>query len=515
MIRITTAAAIATLALASGTANAQLEPTAILPDIAQFKVDLTFDSGDILSGDRTEIGFSDAIVIRDASWLRLYFGETSLGVTPEGESAQIKITSMLDGHVQYLNRETIAQWQNTTAYFNGDGLIIEVIQPAGATPSRVTVMSADAGEFDPDMVDVVRSICGTTDDRQLSSDPRAGRVWPIGCTAWLIDDCNKCLITAGHCGPSTTSVIQFNVPLSTPGGTAVAPGPEDQYPVDPASIQSNGGQGVGNDWAYFGTFPNATTNLTAYEAQGNVAFTLAPPQANTQTIRITGFGSTSSPVNPQWNLAQKTHTGPYVGVNGTGLQYRPDTTGGNSGSPVIDEDNGTSIGVHTHAGCTSSGGANQGTIITFGPFQNALDNPQGICAGPQPLALAAPIPAYLDSGVNSFSLEAGVGCSTEPIISSATLHWDTGSGFQQIPMDDLGNGQLSVDAPAVDCGQTANFFFSINTVGGGSFTVPSTGANDPFVRVAVDELVTITSSDFQNNTVFILMLQKQQKRIVY
>jgi hypothetical protein len=43
------------------------------------------------------------------------------------------------------------------------------------------------------------------------------------------------------------------------------------------------------------------------------------------------------------------------------LAYTADTTGGNSGSPVILEATGQVIGVHTHGGCTSTSGSNKGT----------------------------------------------------------------------------------------------------------------------------------------------------------
>jgi V8-like Glu-specific endopeptidase len=201
----------------------------------------------------------------------------------------------------------------------------------------------------------------------------------VGCTAWLIDDCAHCFLTAGHCGTSSGSigVCEFNVPFSNPNGSLVHPGPEDQYVSDPASIQSNGGQGTGNDWAYFGTFPNTQTGLTAGEAQG-AWFTLAPPPPVAgSTIRITGHGTDSSP-NSTYNQIQQTHNGPFWLHSGTLLQYQVDTTGGNSGSPVIWDDADVAIGIHTHAGCSATSG-NQGTSSQHPGLQAALAAPQGVC----------------------------------------------------------------------------------------------------------------------------------------
>src|SRR5690606_4743604 len=137
--------------------------------------------------------------------------------------------------------------------------------------NRLMIRSAIAGPAQPLGVD---TICGPTDDRTLSSDQRVGRNQPTGCTSWLINDCNHCFLTAGHCAGSGLQVVQFNVPLSTSGGSLQHPGPQDQYAVDSGSLQSNGGQGVGNDWAYFGVFDNSTTGLTPHQANGMQAFDL-------------------------------------------------------------------------------------------------------------------------------------------------------------------------------------------------------------------------------------------------
>ena len=118
--------------------------------------------------------------------------------------------------------------------------------------------------------------------------------------------------------------------------------------------------GIGNDWCYFGCFANTETGLTAFQTQGE-AFDLAatPPPVQGQTIRITGHGTDNSPST--WNQIQQTHAGPYISFKGSHLSYQVDTTGGSSGSPVINDDIGEAIGVHTHAGCNSGGGANNGT----------------------------------------------------------------------------------------------------------------------------------------------------------
>jgi hypothetical protein len=50
----------------------------------------------------------------------------------------------------------------------------------------------------------------------------------------------------------------------------------------------------------------------------------------------------------------------------TALRYTVDTQGGNSGSPVIVEGGGNvAIGIHTHGGCSATGGSNAGTGFRY------------------------------------------------------------------------------------------------------------------------------------------------------
>ena len=317
------------------------------------------------TGLRADVIDSFTVDVPGADWLRLYFSKADL---PRG--TELRITSWADGDVQILTGQNMAQWQNTSCYLNGDKLQVDIFSEAWAERARIVLSEVDAGLPQPDM-----SICGPTDDRVASSDPRSARILPVGCTGWLFDDCAGCFMTAGHCD-GALGVAQFNVPPSTAGGSLVNPPASDQYPVDPASVQSNGGLGVGNDWAVFGCFDNPSTGLQASAAQGP-GYTLGSiPGTAGQTIRITGYGTDSGSANQ----TQQTHVGPFVDNSGTQLGYVTDTTGGNSGSPVIHEQTGNAIGIHTHGGCGAGGGNNWGTQVTRADLQSAIANPQGICA---------------------------------------------------------------------------------------------------------------------------------------
>jgi len=301
--------------------------------------------------------WSEVIEVEDAEWIRLRLSEVVLAESTEHvRESYLRVTSLLDGHEQYLDAESLRDWSNTTAYFNGGAVRIEVMASPNATHqiNRVQVrgVQASAPSTGP------RSICGSVDDRQLSNDNRDARLMPVGCTAWLFSDHGSRMMTAAHCGPDGGDVIQFNVPLSSAGGSPQNPPPQDQYPIDNSSVQdSNGGIFIGNDWAYFGVFDNSNTDMSPGQAYG-VWHELATDQvfADNRPIRITGYGTTSSPVPSSWWLAQKTHVGPLVFRSGNVIRYATDTTGGNSGSAVLDENNQVVLGVHTNAGCNSAGG---------------------------------------------------------------------------------------------------------------------------------------------------------------
>jgi len=346
--------------------------------IPSYEVELGIDSGILTNnGTEPEVVWSTIVEVPEALWLRLKFDTVVLANDPElFESSVIRITSLYDSAVQHLDATTSEEWQYATAYFNGDVVLVEVIAIPGSLENHVVISGAIAGLPGGGLTE---SICGPTDDRILSYSLRDCRAMPVGCTAWIIDDAHHQFLTAGHCA-SSLSVVEFNVPLSQSSGQIVHPGPEDQYSVDYSSKQSYAGD-IGNDWAYFGCYPNTETGLTAFQAGGEY-YTLADeaPPVEDQTIRITGYGTTSYPVPNQWNQVQKTHTGPYWDLAGTAVRYQVDTTGGNSGSPVFNEDTGEAIGIHTHGGCSQSGGYNSGTAIHNSGLANALVNPAGVCA---------------------------------------------------------------------------------------------------------------------------------------
>ncbi len=291
---------------------------------------------------------------KGASWLRLFLKDVNLG-----NKSTLTITSTLDGATQILTSKTIKDWKNTTAYFNGDKITLELTVAPGESAIGLTIAELGVGENDPGS----KSQCGSTDDRVDSTDNAIGRIVPIGCTGWIIT--NGKLVTAGHCVGSRAQLIEFNVPKSNPDRTIVHPGPEDQYPI--GNFVTNYVRGrPETDWAVFTASANSQTGQTPIQAQGKSFNVVQSAPGN--NITITGFG-TDTGVD---NQTQQTHTGPLSSVNNTFVRYRTDTTGGNSGSPIIDTATGNAVGVHAYGGCFGSGGSNYGERATIPDFWDAM-----------------------------------------------------------------------------------------------------------------------------------------------
>lgn len=319
----------------------------------------------------------------NAAQIRIHFAEWLLPGDEGVDGAMLRITSLSDGATQTLGAAQMRAWSGAPAYFNGGAVRVELLVRGSRELWAAAFLRGAYAEalnaYAP------RSICGSVDDRVPDTDPIVARVWPIGCSATIIDDANSSLLTAGHCGPASGSVVQFNVPLSSASGVPISPPPADQFPVDFASVQRQS-EGTGQDWSYFGAFSNTTGQTPAQQqGQGAVVAAAAPTQADTP-LRIAGFGTTSLPISPTWNQAQKTHDGPLYSIVGTRLRHRVDTTGGNSGSGIMLNAGPTGasrvvVGIHTHAGCsTTTTSSNVGTVIEHPNLQAAFNLPRGVCA---------------------------------------------------------------------------------------------------------------------------------------
>jgi V8-like Glu-specific endopeptidase len=353
------------------------------------------------------------IDVPGAGSLRVIFASATLGAADF-----IEAWSPFTGETHRLDRAELAKWSSTSAYFNGDRLRLRLsVAPGSAAGYSVAEVICGYGPAGQD------TICGA-DDRIASTDNRSLRLVSSptspsgGCTVWLAGP-DGFALTAGHCGIGGNSVAEANVPPSLSTGTAQHPPVQFQFPIVSLANQ-NGGQG--NDWHLCRISPN---NLGQSPSALFGWFVLAAtlPSAN-QTIRITGFGTDSG----VQNVTNQTSTGPYSSTSGTALRYAVDTEGGNSGSPVIVESTGEAIGIHTHGGCTSTGGANTGTSLSHAGFQAAY---RGVL-GPFPVTL-------------QLAMSTGGGGAGDFHLQLASIPAGAVQGFTLFSFDTsfaLGNGTL-------------------------------------------------------------------------
>jgi len=329
--------------------------------------------------------FRETVQAAGVPWLRLHFDDYNLGT-----QSFIRITSLADGAQQILDADSLGDWYGSSAFFNGDAVEVELYVASGETDVFIKIQEITVGEW-PDIGDIgtaggdvgIASICGDDDYRVRSTDPRVGRIVPVGCTGWIVS--NGAHLTAGHCTDGTGTHIQtleFNIPDSLADGTIQHPGPEDQYPIDASSIVFfNDGDGeIGNDWAVFGCNANSNTGLLPVQAQN--AFYRMSRDHSPANVRVTGCGQDDIPTGStgSWNSDNQTlqtHWGAYLretveGPSDVIIEYTADTTGGSSGSPVIIYGTTTTLGIHTNGGCDPPDNGNRGTGFEHDNLENAI-----------------------------------------------------------------------------------------------------------------------------------------------
>lgn len=283
---------------------------------------------------------TERVAVDGAAWMRVYFGSVELG-----PGSVLRLRSELDGEVQELDAAALAQWSNSSAYFNGGAVNVELV--AGpATSNRLVIERAAWEQSDPLPAGGPGQcgICGP-DDRTPSSEPWAARLLPAGCSSSVYNS-QSCMVSAGHC-MGGGMVVQFNVPPSQANCNIVMPPVADQFPLT-AFLFSNGG--VGQDWAVMtaGTNNLGEKPFDRYGATKPIATT---PPAVGQPLNIWGYGVDATCVKSQ---VQQLSTGSVVGVGSTLINHDADATFGNSGSGIIR--NGTEIlAIVTHCPCPNWG----------------------------------------------------------------------------------------------------------------------------------------------------------------
>jgi hypothetical protein len=165
------------------------------------------------------------------------------------------------------------------------------------------------------------------------------------------------------------------------------------------------------------------------------------------------------------------------------MRYRTDTTGGNSGSPVIDDATNVAVGVHTHGGCTSSGGNNSGTSLFSAAFWAAVDMGAGGC---DVSPASAPNPGNGGTNIS---------------INLAQLTWTNGSGSvtnelyfgtnpSSLTLMQSGSLATTWNIPGGTLSYATTYFWRVDEIGDSCSTAGAvwsfTIENDPMG--AIDEL---------------------------
>lgn len=320
--------------------------------------------------------FGEFVHVSGVPWLRIHFGDYNLG-----HSSYLTLTSLQDGGQQRLNAISLPQWQNASAFFNGDTVHVVLHVAPDDEGVFFRIEEVTVGEWG---APGTQSQCGDNDDRIASNDAAVGRIMPAGCTGWIVS--NGAHLTAGHCVGTSMSTLQFNIPTSTCDGTTVNPPPEDQYAID--SLVNFADGGLGNDWAVFACFPDSNTGLLPVEAQQEF-FRMTRDAIVGGNVRVTGHGLDDDPTGCTgfWNATsqtQQTHSGDWINeyVQGNSvvvIDYIVDTEGGNSGSPVqLGAFPRVTIGIHTNGGCAPPDFGNSGTGFEHDNLELFIQNFPGL-----------------------------------------------------------------------------------------------------------------------------------------
>lgn len=295
------------------------------------------DSGVLANSDNVpKAVYEHTVQVDNAAWLRIYLGEVQLA-----PGSFVRFTSLLDGEVQELDAAGLAIWENSSAYFNGDAVKVELVAGAATAQNRIKIELVARTIIDETLLGCgfPCGICGP-DDRVPSSVLFTSRLLPAGCTATLFTS-TSCLVSAGHC-IFGSMVIQFNVPPSNANCSTNNPPVADQFPILMVEFVNGG---IGNDWS---VMTSGTNNLgeTAFQRYGERLPISEVPVSNGDPLTVWGYGIDNECTLSQ---VQQISLGFVTSVASTFFNHNVDITCGNSGSSMIRD--GEIVGIVTHCPC--------------------------------------------------------------------------------------------------------------------------------------------------------------------
>jgi hypothetical protein len=438
------------------------------------------DSGPIANAAASGTVFLDVVQVRGASWLRLYFGDVELA-----RGSFIRITAPHDNEIQELDRRGLALWGNTSAYFNGDTLIVELVAGAGTADNRL-VIEQIARDAQPVGGSGDCGICGN-DDRVSSSEDWASRLLPAGCTASVYNEAS-CLVSAGHC-IGGSMVIHFNVPDSDPDCSINNPPVADQFPILTTDFVNGG---VGNDWSVLIPGPNNLGELP-FERYGELRPIASSPASIGETATVWGYGVDNTCVRSQ---TQQTDSGPITDVTGTLYEWEIDIRGGNSGSSLIHD--GEIIGIVTHCntgGCPAFD--NIGTRIDLPAFEAARE---ALCGENLSFTFPDGLPELIaPAGGTTVRVLVGADSGT-PMPGTGMVHVSVDGGpFVASAMAENAPNDYDAVFPSVSCAAIVEYYFSAETTTGVVVTSPGAAPDQAYVALGGDNAASEFDDDFETD----------------
>ncbi len=381
--RMGTCLAAAVVMLGASAATAQMNP---MPPLGEY-MDREMNSGERPNPtDRERVVFTEIVHTADAAWTRLFFGDVELDF-----GSRLRVTSMFDGEVQELDAAALDMWSNSTAYFNGDTVLLELIAAPNTQRNSVSLDRVQVEVIGAQQIGLC-GICGS--DSRVPSDVNfAGRLMNPGVCSAAVMNTNSCLVSAGHCLSGSSQVIQFNVPNSLGNCNLQMPPQADQFPIT-ESILTN--QGVGADWAVMTTGTNGL-GQTIYDRYGEYRPIRPTPVSLGASVQVWGYGQS---LTCTLNHVQQRSDGSITGASTHTYSHTADTTGGNSGSAILHNDE--IIGVVTHCPCPNT--ANR---IDSPQFAAAIED---LCPNPAPPNNTCQNTTVVGMGVTPFS---NIGATTD------------------------------------------------------------------------------------------------------
>jgi len=307
--------------------------------------------------------------------IRVYFA----GGEVLGKGTYLRITSVADGLSQRIDSNEIVQWRWSSAWFNGDSVLLELVCGPSTSGNTITVTrSCEIGAMPAPELGCNQCFAMPPPSNELWSARMVNFTNPYYCSAAMWST-HSCLVSAAHCRHPVGSVAQFNVPPSTPAGVPVHPAPHDQYVV----TGRQDGFIATQDWSVMTTATSA--GLSAFQRQGQLRrIGSQVTRAMGDAIRTPGYGLSPDEMGPQ-NLAQKVTVGQVTSATTFNFYYDGYSQSGNSGGGITTK-SGAPGAVETLGGVFSA--------FCFGPICPAAPPLPG-GGGEWTLAFGVNIPGFV------------------------------------------------------------------------------------------------------------------------